>query len=549
MAAPSRTLKLSILGDVSNLVSSLKTGEKATDNYTKTLTDFGKKAAVAFTVAATAATAFAVSAVKNALADESAQRKLEETIRASTNATNAQIVAVSKYIDKTSIAVGVTDDQLRPALARLIRSTNDTEKAQELLNLALDISVATGKPLEAVTNALGKAYDGNATSLGRLGLGLDSTILKGGDTDAIFKSLTDTFGNFAENEALTTEAQFRRVGIAVDEAKESIGAALLPIVERLAKFLIDEAVPNLQTFIGALTGTGSLTEATQEGTQGAFKFGQQVQKVIRTVIDFKEVLIATAGIIATVFVVSKIAAGVTATIALIKSLIMAYNALKASALVAGVASAFALNPLLGVGAVALAAGVLSAANALANNSNANVDLGDGTRTPFSDTILGGGLGIFGGNAGGSNGNIGGNIGGGSSSNGGFSGGSSSPTGAKSLLDLVDRLTNVSEELTDLTFLVETGGINRKQGQKELDALVKEFDVLSKQADRLTKGTSGSTGSNNLTGFNPNQGATVVNISVNGAIDPEGTARTIADTMNNSFYRGTGGALNFAGLSA
>jgi hypothetical protein len=77
----------------------------------------------------------------------------------------------------------------------------------------------------------------------------------------------------------------------------------------------------------------------------------------------------------------------------------------------------------------------------------------------------------------------------------------------------------------------------------------EFDVLSKQADRLTKGTSGSTGSNNLTGFNPNQGGTVVNISVNGAIDPEGTARTIADTMNNSFYRGTGGALNFAGLQA
>jgi hypothetical protein len=529
MAAPSRTLKLSILGDVSNLVSSLKTGEKATDDYTKTLTDFGKKAAVAFTVAATAATAFAVSAVKNALADESAQRKLEETIRASTNATNAQIVAVSKYIDKTSIAVGVTDDQLRPALARLIRSTNDTEKAQELLNLALDISVATGKPLEAVTNALGKAYDGNATSLSRLGLGLDSTILKGGDTDAIFKSLTDTFGNFAENEAKTTEAQFRRVGIAVDEAKESIGAALLPVVEKLATFLIENAVPNLQTFIGALTGTGSLTEATQEGTRGAFEFGVQVQKVIKTVIDFKEVLIATAATIAGVFVVSKIAAGVTATIALIKSLIMAYNALKASALVAG---------------------VLSAANALANNSNSNVDLGDGTRTPFSDTILGGGLGIFGGGS--TGGSTGGGLTGGGLTGGGLTGGSvggSSPTGAKSLLDLVDRLTNVSDELTDLTFLVETGGINRKQGQKELDALVKEFNVLSKQADRLTQGTSGSTGSNNLTGFNPNQGGTVVNISVNGAIDPEGTARTIADTMNNSFYRGTGGALNFAGLSA
>jgi hypothetical protein len=303
MAAPSRTLKLSILGDVSNLVSSLKTGEKAADDYTKTLSDFGKKAVAAFAVVGAAATAFAVQSVKNALADESAQRKLAETLRASTTATEAQISAVSDWIDTTSIAIGVTDDVLRPAFARLVRSTNDVQKAQELVNLALDISVATGKPLEAVSNALGKAYDGNATSLGRLGLGLDSTILKGGDTDAIFKTLTDTFGNFAENEALTTEAQFRRVGIAVDEAKESIGAALLPIVERLATFLISTAVPNLQTFIGALTGTGSLAEATEDGTLGAFEFGKMVEKVIKTVYNFRGVLIATGAVIAGVFVV------------------------------------------------------------------------------------------------------------------------------------------------------------------------------------------------------------------------------------------------------
>jgi hypothetical protein len=551
MAAPSRTLKLSILGDVSNLVSSLKTGEKATDDYTKTLGDFGKKAVAAFAVVGAAATAFAVQSVKNALADESAQRKLAETLQASTSATKAQIAAVGDWIDTTSIAIGVTDDELRPAFSRLARSTNDVEKAQELLNLALDISVATGKPLETVTNALGKAYDGNAASLGRLGLGLDSTILKGGDTDAIFQTLTQTFGNFAENEAQSTEAQFRRVGIAVDEAKESIGAALLPVVERLAKFLIETAVPNLNTFIGALTGTGSLTEATADGTKGAFEFGEMVRKVLKTVVDFKEVLIATAGVIAGIFVVSKISAGVTATIALIKSLIMAYNALKASSIVAGVASAFALNPLLGVGAVALAAGVLSGANALANNSNSNVDLGDGTRTPFGDTILGGGLGIFGGGgaSGGGGGFSGGGGGGGFSGGGGGGAGSSSPTGAKNLLDLVDRLTDVSENLTDLQFLVDTGGISKKQGQRELDALVKEFNVLSKQADALTKNTPTSTNSNNLTGFNPNQGGTVFNVTVNGAIDPEGTARTFVDTVNNSFYRGTGGALNFAGLQA
>ena len=520
MAAPSRTLKLSILGDVSNLVSSLKKGEQATDDYTKTLTDFGKKAAVAFTVAATAATAFAVSAVKNALADESAQRKLAETLRASTTATEAQITAVGDWIDKTSIAIGVTDDQLRPAFSRLVRSTNDVQKAQELVNLALDISVATGKPLETVSNALGKAYDGNAASLGRLGLGLDATILKGGDTDLIFQNLTQTFGNFAENEALTTEAQFRRVGIAVDEAKESIGAALLPVVERLATFLISTVVPNLQTFIGSLTGTGSLAEATEDGTLGAFEFGKMVEKVIKTVYNLRGVLIATGAVIAGVFVVSKVSAAVTATILLITSLIKAYNALKSSAIVAGVASAFALNPLLGVGAVAVAAAVLSGANALSNRNNENIEnLGVpknlvtdyGTYTPpefkvdqykgqeFMGTLP--------------------------------KPGSSTPKrdilGAGSAEQLNKRLQQIAVEMNELTFRMTTGGISKAAAETELSALKAEMAVLTKQATAL-------------------QNQSQINITVNGAIDKEGTARTIVDTLNNSYYRGgAGGADSLA----
>jgi cell division protein FtsB len=518
MAAPSRTLKLSILGDVSNLVSSLKTGEKATDDYTKTLTDFGKKAAVAFTVAATAATAFAVSAVKNALADESAQRKLAETLRASTTATEAQISAVSDWIDTTSVAIGVTDDQLRPAFSRLVRSTNDVQKAQELVNLALDISVATGKPLEAVSNALGKAYDGNATSLGRLGLGLDATILKGGDTDAIFQNLTTTFGNFAENEALTTEAQFRRVGIAVDEAKESIGAALLPVVERLATFLITTVVPNMQTFIASLTGTGSLAEATADGTLGAFEFGKMVEKVIKTVYNFRGVLIATAAVIAGVFVVSKVAAGVTATIILIQSLIKAYNALKSSALVAGVALAFALNPLLGVGAVAVAASVLAGANALANRDNAttanlgvpsNIVTDYGTYVPpefKADQYKGESfMGTM-------------------PKPGASSAAKREILGAGSAEELTRRLEQISKDMSELTFRMTTGGISDTTAQAELKALKAEMAVLTKQSQALTTQPP-------------------INITVNGAIDKEGTARTVVDLLNNSYYRGGGAGAN------
>ena len=42
--------------------------------------------------------------------------------------------------------------------------------------------------------ALGKAYDGNAASLGRLGLGVDANILKSKDFNLIFQELTKTFG-------------------------------------------------------------------------------------------------------------------------------------------------------------------------------------------------------------------------------------------------------------------------------------------------------------------------------------------------------------------
>ena len=317
--------------------------------------------------------AFAVSAVKAAAEDETAQRQLAATIEATTNATAQQIAGVEEYIKQTSIAIGVTDDQLRPAFARLVRSTKDVEEAQNLLNLALDIASATGRPLEAVSNALGRAYDGNTTALGRLGLGLDANILKSKDFDSIFQTLTSTFGNFAENEALSTEKQMERVRIALDEAKESIGAALLPVVQDLTKYLLENFIPALEAFIGGLTGQDGLDGALTESQQSAYEWGQKVRGIIDTVIELKEEILIAAGVMAAAFTVSKIAAGITAIISLIKGLIVAYNALKSSAIVAGVAQAFALNPALGLGAVALAAAVLAGANALAGKYDTSID--------------------------------------------------------------------------------------------------------------------------------------------------------------------------------
>jgi hypothetical protein len=361
-------VKITVDADFYDLKKGIRGSQAEVETFADKVGDFGKKAAVAFGIAGAAIGAFALAAVKAAAEDETAQTKLQETIRNTTNATTEQIAGIDKYVTAQSIATATTDDVIRPALSRLLRATGDLTKSQELLTLSQEISVATGKPLEAVTNAVSKSFEGSNTALVKLGIGIDAATLKTMTFDETQQLLNKTFDGFIENQSETAAFKFKQISIAVDESKEAIGAALLPVVKELADFLIVSVVPAIESFVAGLTGEDSLAEGLTESQKKAVDWGRKVRNVIDTVIDLKDELIATAAIIGTIFVVSKIASGVIATIALIKSLIVAYNLLKTTAIVTGVATAFALNPLLGVGAVAIAAGVLSAANTLANKS-------------------------------------------------------------------------------------------------------------------------------------------------------------------------------------
>jgi hypothetical protein len=261
-----RTLKLQLLADTAQFQTGLNKAQDDTQNFSTKVGSFVSSAAKAFvglaTAVGTAAFAIGVTSVKAAIEDEKAQRNLAKTLENVIGATENQTAAVEDYITKQSLSLGISDEKLRPAYARLIRSTKDTAETQKALNLAMDISSATGKDLDSVASALGKAYDGNTASLGKLGLGIDSTILKSGDMDKITKTLGETFKGFAEQEANTVEGQFRRIGIAVDEAKESLGAALLPILEKIASFVNKEVVPAIQGIVDGLTGKDSIREAT-----------------------------------------------------------------------------------------------------------------------------------------------------------------------------------------------------------------------------------------------------------------------------------------------
>lgn len=261
-----RTLKLQLLADTAQFQTGLNKAQNDTEGFSNKIGSFVSSAAKAFvglaTAAGSAAFAIGVTSVKAAIEDEQAQRNLQKTLENVIGATKDQTAAVEDYITKQSLSLGVSDDKLRPAYARLIRSTKDTTETQKALNIAMDISSATGKDLDTVAAALGKAYDGNTASLGKLGLGIDSTILKSGDMDKITQELGKTFKGFAEQEANTVEGQFRRIGIAVNEAKESLGAALLPILEKIASFVNKEVVPAIQGIVDGLTGKDSIREAT-----------------------------------------------------------------------------------------------------------------------------------------------------------------------------------------------------------------------------------------------------------------------------------------------
>jgi len=286
-----RTLKLALLADTKQFVDGLDKADKETKNFSNKLGDALKVGATAFLALGAAAGAAAlkigVDSVKAAIEDEKAQRNLAKTLENVIGATKQQTEEVEKYITAQSLSLGVSDDKLRPAYARLIRSTKDTKEAQKGLNLAMDISSATGKDLDSVTSALGKAYDGNTASLGKLGLGIDTAILKTGDMDLITKTLGETFKGFAEQEANTLEGRFQRISIAINEAKESIGAALLPIIEKFAKFATDSLVPALQGIVDGLTGKkksvvpslGMFEEATNDSEDAGYNLGVALREL------------------------------------------------------------------------------------------------------------------------------------------------------------------------------------------------------------------------------------------------------------------------------
>jgi len=277
--AGSRTLKLSILADVDDLKKKLGTAENEVQGFAGKVEKFGAAAKAAFVAAAAAAGAYAVKlavdGVQAAIEDEAAQQRLANALKNVTDATDVQIAAIEKQILKTSLATGVADDKLRPAYQRLAIATGDLTKSQDLLTLALDISAATGKDVETVSNALGKAYEGNTGSLTRLGVGLSAAEIKTLGLEGAISQLSSTFGGAAATQADTFQGKIARVQVAFDEAKETLGTALLPLIEKFLTFITTTAIPGLKQFKeAAIDPVIKAFKDNEEAIKGLYNFAK-----------------------------------------------------------------------------------------------------------------------------------------------------------------------------------------------------------------------------------------------------------------------------------
>jgi hypothetical protein len=252
-------VKITFDADFDELKRGVKGAQTEVEGFSDKIGKFGKVAAAAFAAATVAAAAYAgkllIDGVKSAIADEAAQAKLATTLQNVTGATDAQIAAVEEQITKTSLLTGLTDDQLRPSLDRLIRATKDVQKAQELQAVAIDVAAGSGKSLEAVTNAMAKAAEGNTAALGRLGVGLSSAQLKTMTMDQVTASLAKTFEGQASKQADTFQGKMQRLTVAFDEAKETVGSYVLDAITPMISAFVDKGIPAIQNFASGLSVT------------------------------------------------------------------------------------------------------------------------------------------------------------------------------------------------------------------------------------------------------------------------------------------------------
>ena len=330
-----------------------KAAQKDINKLGKSIDGFAKKSAKAFGVAALASAAFAVKigkdAVQAAMEDQKSQALLANSLRNTVGATDNAIAGVERHITALQKQFSIADDELRPAFGRLAAAFNSTTVAQEAMQVALNVSAFAGVDLATASEAIIKASQGQYKAITKLVPGIGAATLATKDFGKITDKVSKLTGGAAATRAGTLEGKMNGLKIAFGEVMETLGYALLPVMEKFATLVTTQLLPKIEAFVAL--NKDKLAAGFQTAAEMAFK-------LLTVAIAFSDwcannmgIVKGMAAVIAGMFVVGRIAAFVTA----IQGLIGVMALLRTTAIGAAVANAFATSGVsIALGAAALA---------------------------------------------------------------------------------------------------------------------------------------------------------------------------------------------------
>ena len=524
MARQSRTLKLSILADVDELKKSLNVGSQDVDGFAGKIGDFSKKAALAFAAVAAAAGAMAIKIGVDAV---KAASDLGETISKVNVLFGDTAKDIEKFADGAASSLGQTKQQALDAAATFATfgksaglSGQDLSKFSiDFVKLSSDLASFNNTSPEQAINAIGSALRGEAEPLRQYGVLLDDASLRQaalelGIVSTTKNALTPQQKVLAAQALIyqqTSAAQgdFERTsdGLAnktriltaqLENAKVTIGEALLPIVLELATFFSEKVIPIVQQLADAFGSNA-------DGMNGT----------LTTLAD------GIKGFVQPIF------EGLTSAFNKIKATVMEnkdefqafFDVVKALAPIIGDIIGKAFSAIGSVASVVLnvIANVIGAMKGLINTAIDAINVairGINIVKPGSDIKAVPKIGTSTGSTGG--------ISPGSIGAGSLPGGFKTGTTAATTTTIP---TIIPTETPKPIASVAASAAAAATAAAANTAVSSNFNPAAfRKAEEVSMGTT-------------------INLTVTGAFDQEGTARTIIDTLNNSYYRGTGGATN------
>jgi hypothetical protein len=284
-------INIPIISDFDN--KGIKKAEKAFGEIGKAGSKVSTSLKNAFIPVGIALGGLAVAGANFAMAaaeDQKSAALLARQLKVTTKATDAQVKATEDFILQMSLANGVADDELRPSLSKLVRGTKDVSKAQKLLALSLDVSRGSGKSLSQVTDSISKALGGNMGALARLSPEVKDMVKQQKSLDEILQALGKTYAGSAATAADTFQGRMDRLKVAINETKESIGYALLPIFEKMVSFVQQRILPVIQKFVDSI-GEKGLAQTLKNTTKEIFNWYREADGATGATLDFAAAIV------------------------------------------------------------------------------------------------------------------------------------------------------------------------------------------------------------------------------------------------------------------